>query len=1055
MSGPASVPGAAPPPVPDHELLGLIGRGSYGEVWLARSVLGVHRAIKIVYRHNFEDERPFERELAGIRKYEPISRSHEGLLQVLHVGRNDQAGCFYYVMELADPAETGAIAQAQSPEPGHDTRPTSDLKPGALNAETYMPRTLRSEITRRGSFPLDELLTLGLSLTSTLAHLHNLGLAHRDLKPSNIIFVQGRPKIADIGLVSGLGESHSFVGTEGFIPPEGPGTSQADLFSLGKVLYEASTGNDRLSFPAIPEGWLGPPPQKEWFEFHEIPLKACEGAVAARYARAEEMHADLALLRAGKSIRHVHLMERRVALLTRAGLTASGLAVLGLAAYLVAARDARLHRTHAERLERAEQLARAALQEAYLMQARAGRRTGLSGCRFDSLEALRRAAKSTNSLELRNEAIACLALADVRALTTVSIDPRGGQTAGLDAALEHYVVIDRNGAYHSRRLRDAQEDFVLRLSDTPMNSLLPDTTNRLQLPLSFRSDLSRFWKFFGEAPVTLVSSNLPPHLNLSLSPNGAYLVLTTPGGKVDLYAMTNGAWLRTLELDGDGGPRPVFSADCARVAVWRHRVNRVSVLNLDSGSRQCTLPHPTAVTAFAWGPDNHTLVTASLDFVVRSWDTETGRLRHMMPGHQALVNEVVFHPNRELLASLSWDGTIRLWDVATGLLQVTLPLSGTSLRFTPDGRRMGFVTFGGHQVLLYEVAANRVCRFLQEPSPSGDMEAAKGPRSVVFDRDEHLLISASYDGVRFWDLTHGVEAGHLALDYCWSAFFDTIGRGLIVCGQDSGVQRWGVEQVTNITDRRVGPPVNLGADKHGYGRGCMSREDGTLAYLWRSQVTVQRSGEKRLMLPAGFNTESSLAVSPDGRWLAVGARHDKQVQLWDLRTRQRVWMAPVHSDAMVAISPDGRWAVSNSGEEIRFYDLPTGRRGLGIRRPTLGDVPGPVEFSPDGRVLAASMSRTVVQLLEVATGRTLGTLESPAPRLASWIAFSPSGTHLAIATEAHLIELWDLRALRQQLAELGLDWDQPPFPPPPSGAQSTGPIKVIFLTDPSSVSGAR
>ena len=46
----------------------------------------------------------------------------------------------------------------------------------------------------------------------------------------------------------------SYVGTEGFIPPEGPGTPQADIFSLGKVLYEASTGNDRQYFPELPAG---------------------------------------------------------------------------------------------------------------------------------------------------------------------------------------------------------------------------------------------------------------------------------------------------------------------------------------------------------------------------------------------------------------------------------------------------------------------------------------------------------------------------------------------------------------------------------------------------------------------------------------------------------------------------------------------------------------------------------------------------------------------------------------------------------------------------------
>src|SRR5262249_31310773 len=88
--------------------------------------------------------------------------------------------------------------------------------------------------------------------TSALAHMHRHGLVHRDIKPSNIIFVQGAPKLADIGLVTEADTTLSYVGTEGYIPPEGPGATQADIFSLGKVLYEMASGQDRREFPDLP-----------------------------------------------------------------------------------------------------------------------------------------------------------------------------------------------------------------------------------------------------------------------------------------------------------------------------------------------------------------------------------------------------------------------------------------------------------------------------------------------------------------------------------------------------------------------------------------------------------------------------------------------------------------------------------------------------------------------------------------------------------------------------------------------------------------------------------
>src|SRR5947199_6015917 len=123
-SSPADDPAPAsrPPSVPDHDLLRRIGSGSYGEVWLARNVLGRWRAVKIIYRSRFQDPRPFEREFEGIQRFEPISRSHPSQLAILHVRKNDAAGCFYYVMELADAAKN----------PNDEIRSPNDEAPHAV-----------------------------------------------------------------------------------------------------------------------------------------------------------------------------------------------------------------------------------------------------------------------------------------------------------------------------------------------------------------------------------------------------------------------------------------------------------------------------------------------------------------------------------------------------------------------------------------------------------------------------------------------------------------------------------------------------------------------------------------------------------------------------------------------------------------------------------------------------------------------------------------------------------------------------------------------------------
>ena len=263
------------PIIPDYELLGVIGRGAYGEIWLARGLTGALRAVKIVHRQTFESERAFNREFSGMSAFEPISRAHAGFVDILHVGRNDAAGFFYYVMELADDETSGA----------------------QIDITRYTPRTLK--VANRAALPASECVRLGLLITEALGALHRHGLTHRDIKPSNIIFVRGAPKLADIGLVATSGQ-RSFVGTEGYVPPEGPGTPQADIYSVGKVLYELSMGKDRLDFPEVGTDLETRPDKLQLLELNVVLLKACASQPTKRYRSADEMREDLCRLADGQ-----------------------------------------------------------------------------------------------------------------------------------------------------------------------------------------------------------------------------------------------------------------------------------------------------------------------------------------------------------------------------------------------------------------------------------------------------------------------------------------------------------------------------------------------------------------------------------------------------------------------------------------------------------------------------------------------------------------------------------------------------------------------------------
>jgi len=328
--------------VPDYDLLKRIGKGAFGEVWLARNkATGILRAAKIVWRNTFEEERPYQREFEGLLRFERISQEHPSQLKLLHVGRNDAEGYFYYVMELADGVKnpnsevggtksetTRAEREAQHSSNG----PSPDE--GVAAWDSYRPRTLRADLAN-GRLPAETVVEIGLALAEALGHLHSNGLVHRDVKPSNVIFVNGRPKLADIGLVTDASDRSSIVGTEGYLPPEGPGTPQADIFALGKVLYEASTGMDRHRFPDLPGDVREWPERNAVFELNAIVLKACASDARNRYSSAQQIESDLRLLQTGSSVRRGHAVRRFWERARRAAISVAALTVLAGAVMLV------------------------------------------------------------------------------------------------------------------------------------------------------------------------------------------------------------------------------------------------------------------------------------------------------------------------------------------------------------------------------------------------------------------------------------------------------------------------------------------------------------------------------------------------------------------------------------------------------------------------------------------------------------------------------------------------------------------------------------------------
>lgn len=996
--------GRAPPPVPDHWLLRRIGTGAYGEVWLARNTLGTLRAVKLVYRDRFEDERPFLREFHGILKYEPVSRSHEGLVGVLHVGRNEQAGCFYYVMELADPARGRGDLEVRSAPNLEDA------------AAAYLPRTLRTDLAQRRCLPPAEAAQLALRLAEALAHLHAHGLVHRDVKPSNVIFVEGKPKLADIGLVTGAGDSRSFVGTEGFIPPEGPGTAQADLYGLGKLLYELVTGRDRLDFPQLPPEFGESPDGEAVLELNEVITRACAPEPNQRYTAATELAADLNLFLAGRSLRQARKLEQHLTWLRRFAF--AGAVVLALAAGAVwfARSEARVARER-------EQVSRERAREETVLRRRA------------------EAAEGEQS-RLREEAQAARA-----------------NEARLRRLAESQELAARKKAYASdmNLLAQALAEDNLGRAQELLDRQRPEPGEQDLRGWEWRY----FWQFCQSDAAFTLSRRSNSIVSVSFSRDGALLAAGTWSGEVTVWDVAAHRLIFRNKASPDEPSRLAFAPDRDLLAFFDRSNEQRSIVLWDSRRQSVThrLPLEGALRNLAFTSDGR-LFTADLSATnnLITWGVGSGSALNRATANVADYGMgTVFniagdgskwayairgqsHSVREIQPSGETDSSFR---VADELVTALVFSPDARVLFTGAGYAEGAVkewNLSTHQ-LLGSFAGHRSWVSCLNVLPGGN-----------------TLASASADRtIRLWDLqTRGLLRtlrGHNG--EIWTLDVSPDGHWLAAGSKDGSVVLWDLNSSTNRPPvfRTLSPGRTLGWSYSRDGRWCGVIHDQSLEFY--DAKTLQLTGE---LGPALTNIHS-FAFSPDQRvlvttdtkgsltaWtlpsmsrltnflahstpyqgaavvflkggkslLTIGA--DNLIKEWDAATWGEIGLWQIPSDRVaIALNQEARLAAVASWEgtlELIELGRPERRRRFALQ----GRLSG-VALSPDAATLAASSENGTVELWNTKTLARTALLHEVLLGYHS-VTISPDGERLAAGSNGQeAIKLWDLDS-REEVATL-------------------------------------
>lgn len=200
-----------PRQVGKYTLLGRLGSGGMGDVYLGRSIGGRQVAVKVI-RPDLARDRSFRTR---------FSREVEAARRV--------SGAFTAPVIDADP---------------------DAVLPWLVTGYVRGP-SLADAVEQHGPLPVSTVLTLAAGLAEGLAAVHEAGVIHRDLKPSNVLLAEDGPRLIDFGISHAADFSQVtltgvVIGTPGFMSPEqatgGVVGPTSDIFSLGAVLAFAVTG---------------------------------------------------------------------------------------------------------------------------------------------------------------------------------------------------------------------------------------------------------------------------------------------------------------------------------------------------------------------------------------------------------------------------------------------------------------------------------------------------------------------------------------------------------------------------------------------------------------------------------------------------------------------------------------------------------------------------------------------------------------------------------------------------------------------------------------------
>ncbi|HYH95379.1 caspase family protein [Hyalangium sp.] len=481
-------------------------------------------------------------------------------------------------------------------------------------------------------------------------------------------------------------------------------------------------------------------------------------------------------------------------------------------------------------------------------------------------------------------------------------------------------------------------------------------------------------------------------------PPGAYRLKCVDGGKyrVASLELKAGEWLESSQLTFreaplSGGVLKGAGRSPELVEALAHRLAAQSELIRTERPEQLELSVLLAVTSLRLAPslEAQQVLRLGLERLPRSGACMK---------HTGAVLGVAWSPEGQQLATSSADGRVHLWAAETGaaLSHLTPPSRVTELAWSVDGQLLSARRPQGEAFLWARGRGDGFVRQLRGLPLRAIVFAPSGQHLALIDRKDNLSLATSASGDSLLSAGANSSLARFSADGRFLASFDIFGRA----------------RVWNLATGKLALVVEAETPSTRASTLALSPDGRLLALVSQGAAAVRIwdvPGARQLSLVRHEGAVSALAFTPDG--LLISASEDKSVRVWEVATgREQVRLPHEAAVESLALSPDGKWLVTTQlgGRSALLWNMETGQGAAWLAH---GGAVNAVSWSPEGDRLATASADGMACIWGLA-GATVA--RASAWGLHTGMAFSPDGGALFTATEGDSVHAWDVVSGRER-----------------------------------------